>query len=162
MLTLLHGQLRLIAHRQLAGEAEGHTLETSGLVSEAYLRLLGVRHIKWHDTQHFLAMAARSMRRVLVDYAENRNARKRGGGVVGSELDPSNILAPERSEDVLALDEALERLERLAPRQSLVVECRFFGGLSVEETAAALRLSPATVKREWTAARAWLNRELAT
>jgi len=94
VLTLLRGQLRLIAHRQLAGEAEGHTLETSGLVSEAYLRLLGVRHIKWHDTQHLLAMAARSMRRVLVDYAENRNARKRGGAVVGSEIDPSNVLAP--------------------------------------------------------------------
>ncbi|HXG72967.1 MAG TPA: ECF-type sigma factor [Gemmatimonadaceae bacterium] len=162
MLTLLHGQLRLIAHRQLAGEAEGHTLETSGLVSEAFLRLLGVQQVQWHDTQHLLAMASRSMRRVLVDHAEHRNARKRGGGVIAADVDPAELVAPERPDDMLALDEALERLEHLAPRQSRVVECRFFGGLSVEETAVALQLSPATVKREWTAARAWLNRELAT
>ena len=160
VLALLHNQLRSIAHYQLARESTGHTLETMGLVNEAYLRLLGVERVTWQDRQHLLAMAARAMRRVLIDYADRRRAAKRGSGVADVPIDQVCAAEDERSGDLLALDEALSRLEQLAPRQSLVVECRFFGGLSIEETATALQLSTATVKREWTAARAWLNREL--
>ena len=162
-LGLLHDRLRLIAHRQLAGEAAGHTLETDGLVHEAFLRLEGLDHIQWRDRQHLLAMAARTMRRVLVDFAESRRALKRGGGgvVVGFDEVDSTALSVDRYADELhALDEALERLAELNPRQSQVVECRFFVGLSIEETAEALDISLATVKRDWLAARAWLNREL--
>lgn len=163
VLGLLHGRLRRIASHQLAGEGEGHTLETDGLVHEAYLRLEGLDRIQWRDRQHLLAMAARTMRRVLIDYAEQRRAHKRGGGDVAVTLgaaDAAMEAVDRRADELHALDEALERLTALNPRQSRVVECRFFIGLSVEETAEALELSPATVKRDWTAARAWLNREL--
>ena len=163
VLGILHGRLRDIAHRQLAGEGTGHTLETDGLVHEAYLRLDGLERIQWRDRQHLLAMAARTMRRVLVDYAGQRRARKRGGGGVALALDEVEgrmAVLDEHADELQALDEALARLAELSPRQSQVVECRFFVGLSIEETAEALALSPATVKRDWTAARAWLNREL--
>jgi len=160
VIALLHDQLRSIAHHQLARESTGHTLETMGLINEAYLRLLGVEQVTWHDRQHLLAMAARAMRRVLIDYSDRRKSAKRGGGVADLHLEQVCAANDDRSDELLALDEALSRLERLAPRQSLIVECRFFGGLSIEETATALQLSTATVKREWTAARAWLNREL--
>jgi RNA polymerase sigma factor (TIGR02999 family) len=163
VLGLLHDRLRRIARRQLAGEGTGHTLETDALVHEAYLRLAGLDRMQWRDRQHLLAMAARTMRRVLLDYAEQRRARKRGGGDVPIALDAVEgaLAAVDRHADELhALDEALARLAELSPRQSQVVECRFFVGLSVEETAEALAVSPATVKRDWTAARAWLNREL--
>ncbi|QJR37837.1 ECF-type sigma factor [Gemmatimonas groenlandica] len=163
VLGLLHDRLRGIAHRQLAGEGEGHTLETDGLVHEAYLRLEGLDRIQWRDRQHLLAMAARTMRRVLIDYAEQRRAHKRGGGELAVTLDMADVAmaaVDRRADELHALDEALERLSALNPRQSQVVECRFFVGLSVEETAETLELSPATVKRDWTAARAWLNREL--
>ena len=160
VLALLHDRLREIAHRQLAHEADGHTLETDGLVNEAYLRMLGVERVRWRDRQHLLAMAARTMRRVLLDYADRRRAQKRGGGVVPVALDEAVVAVDRHADDLRALDEALERLERIAPRQSRVVECRFFASLSIEETAAVLELSPATVKRDWIAARAWLNREL--
>ena len=162
-LAMLHERLRAIAHRQLAGEGQGHTLETDGLVHEAYLRLDGLERIQWRDRQHLLAMAARTMRRVLMDYAEQRRARKRGGGEVAlalDEVDARVAMLDRRADELHALDEALARLAELSPRQSQVVECRFFVGLSIEETAEALALSPATVKRDWTAARAWLNREL--
>lgn len=160
VMGLLHDQLRSIAQYQLARESTGHTLETSGLVNEAYLRLLGVEQITWQNKQHLLAIAARAMRRVLIDYADRRKSAKRGGGVAELNLEQISAAADERSGELLALDEALSRLEQFAPRQSLIVEYRFFGGLSIEETATALELSTATVKREWTAARAWLNREL--
>lgn len=163
VLGLLHERLRGIARRQLAGEGPGHTLETDGLVHEAYLRLAGLERIHWRDRQHLLAMAARTMRRVLVDYAEQRRAQKRGGGEVSLALDEvdARVAVLDRHADELhALDEALARLAGLNPRQAQVVECRFFVGLSIEETAEALALSPATVKRDWIAARAWLNREL--
>lgn len=163
VLGMLYERLRLIAHRQLGREAEGHTLETDGLVHEAYLRLEGLDRIRWRDRQHLLSMAARAMRRVLIDYAEQRRAEKRGGGAVPVALDDAAgaVACVDRHADELhALDEALARLAALSPRQSGVVECRFFAGLSVEETAEALALSPATVKRDWVAARAWLNREL--
>jgi RNA polymerase sigma factor (TIGR02999 family) len=163
VIGLLHERLRGIARRQLAGEAPGHTLETDGLVHEAYLRLAGLEHIQWRDRQHLLAMAARTMRRVLIDFAEQRRALKRGGGEIAlalDEVDAAAAVLDRHADELHALNEALERLTELNPRQSQVVECRFFVGLSVEETAEALDISPATVKRDWIAARAWLNREL--
>ena len=160
VLALLYDRLRVIAHRQLAREAEGHTLETDGLVNEAFLRMLGVERMQWRDRQHVLAIAARMMRRVLIDYADRRRAEKRGGGATPVELDEALVAVEDHVDDIRALDEALVRLEALNPRQCQVVECRFFAGLSIEETAGILGLSPATVKRDWIAARAWLNREL--
>jgi RNA polymerase sigma factor (TIGR02999 family) len=160
VLALLYDRLRVIAHRQLAREAQGHTLETDGLVHEAFLRLLGVERVQWRDRQHVLAIAARMMRRVLIDYADRRRAGKRGGGETAVELDEALFAVEEHVDDIRALDEALERLESVNPRHCRVVECRFFAGLSIEETAGLLGLSAATVKRDWIAARAWLNREL--
>ncbi|GAC1476857.1 MAG: sigma-70 family RNA polymerase sigma factor [Gemmatimonadaceae bacterium] len=158
--VLLYDQLRQIAHRQLAREEGGHTLDTGGLVHEAYLRLLGVERVQYQDREHLVAMAARAMRRVLIDYADRRRAQKRGGAGVSAPIDAAVLVAEERGQDLTALDEALDRLDELAPRQCRIVECRFFVGLTVEETATALGVSRATVNREWTAARAWLNREL--
>lgn len=160
VLTLLHDRLRVIAHRQLAREAGGHTLETDGLVNEAYLRLLGVERVQWQDREHVLAIAARMMRRVLIDYADRRRAAKRGGGDVVVQLDDAVIAVEQYADELHALDEALVRLEAVNHRYSRIVECRFFAGLSIEETAQMLSLSPATVKRDWVTARAWLNREL--
>ncbi len=160
VLTLLHDRLRVMAHRQLAREATGHTLETDGLVNEAFLRLLGVDRIQWRNREHLLAIAARMMRRVLIDYADRRRAGKRGGGEFDVTLDEALIAVDQNADELHALDEALGRLEQLNPRYSRVVECRFFAGLSIEETAEMLALSPATVKRDWVTARAWLNREL--
>lgn len=160
VLAMLYDRLRVIAHYQLAREGDGHTLETDGLVNEAFLRLLDVERVQWRDRQHVLATAARMMRRVLIDYADRRRADKRGGGHVAVELDESVIALEQHGDDIRALDEALVRLEAVNPRHGQVVECRFFAGLSIEETAAVLGLSPATVKRDWTAARAWLNHEL--
>lgn len=160
VLALLYDRMREIAHRQLAREADGHTLETDGLVNEAYLRLLGIERVQWRDRQHLLAMVARTMRRVLIDYADRRRAQKRGDGSVPVVLDDAVVAVERYADELHALDEALDRLEQINPRQSRVVECRFFAGLSVEETAEVLALSPATVKRDWVGARAWLNREL--
>jgi len=163
VLALLNESMRRIARRQLAGEGVGHTLETDGLVHEAWLRLEGLERVQWRDRQHLLAVAARTMRRVLIDYAEQRRTKKRGGGEVAVGLDVVDATAAsidEHADDLHALDEALQRLSALNQRHAQVVECRFFVGLSVEETAEALELSPATVKRDWMAARAWLNREL--
>lgn len=165
VLGLLHERLRAIARQQLAGEAVGHTLETDGLVHEAFLRLGGLERIQWRDRQHLLAMAARTMRRVLIDYAEQRRAHKRGGNQAALSLDEADAslqVVDRHADDLHELDEALERLGEISPRQAQVVECRFFVGLNIEETAEALALSPATVKRDWTAARAWLNRELSS
>jgi RNA polymerase sigma factor (TIGR02999 family) len=160
VLTLLHNRLRVIAHRQLAREAEGHTLETDGLVNEAFLRLLGVERVQWRDREHLLAIASRMMRRVLIDYADRHRAAKRGGGESAVPLDETMVAVTENADDLHALDEALGRLEQINPRYSRIIDCRFFAGLSIEETAEMLSLSPATVKRDWVTARAWLNREL--
>lgn len=163
VLTLLHERLRGIAHRQLAAEQPGHTLETDALVHEAFLRLEAIDRVQWRDRQHLLAMAARTMRRVLLDYAEQRRAIKRGGGILTVPIElAEHAAAPidEHADELAALDEALQRLAALNPRLAQVVECRFFVGLSIEETADALAMSPATVKRDWLAARAWLNKEL--
>ena len=158
---MVYSELRRIAHRQLKGERAGHTLNTTALVHEAYLRL-GLGRISWRDRVHFFAVAARAMRRVLIDYAEARRAEKRGGGAANVTLDDT-IAAPEhRVDDLLAIDEALNRLEQLDPRQVFVVECHVFAGMSLDDTAAALDISPATVSRDWALARAFLNRALGT
>jgi RNA polymerase sigma-70 factor, ECF subfamily len=157
----VYEQMRRIAARQLRSERPGHTLSTTGLVHEAWLELAKLDRLHWKSRGHFLAVAAQAMRRVLIDYAVARRAQKRGSGVAAEPLtsDPMQVVS-ERADDLVALDEALERLLRLDARQGRIVECRFYGGLSVEETAEALGISPATVKREWALARAWLNREL--
>ncbi|HKO15228.1 MAG TPA: ECF-type sigma factor [Gemmatimonadaceae bacterium] len=161
VVALLYEQLRRIARHRLAHEHDGHTLESAALVNEAYLRLLGLERVRWRDRGHLLSMAARMMRRILIDHANRRRTLKRGGGEAPVTLDGALAALEQRADELHALDEALQQLERLSARQSRVVECRFFAGLSIEETAEALALSPATVKRDWLAARAWLNRELA-
>jgi RNA polymerase sigma factor (TIGR02999 family) len=159
LLPLVYRELKAIAHHQLKGERRGHTLNTTALVHEAYLRL-GLGEISWNDRAHFFAVAARAMRRVLIDHAEGRRAQKRGGDLVHVAVDET-VAAPERRiESLLALDEALRRLEQLDPRQVRIVECHVFAGMSLDDTAAALDISPATVSRDWALARAWLNRAL--
>lgn len=158
---LVYDRLRAMARARMRRERPGHTLETTALVHEAYLELAAADGIDWRDRAHFFAVAARAMRNVLVDHAERRRAQKRGGGVAPVTLDPElPALAPACGEEILALHAALERLRALDPRQERVVECRFFAGMTIEETAAALGVAPATVKRDWETARAWLNREL--
>jgi RNA polymerase sigma factor (TIGR02999 family) len=143
----------------MAGERPGHTLQTTALINEAYLRLVDARHVNWQDRTHFVAVAARLMRRVLVDAARARKYQKRGGGAVQVTLhEDMGVL--ERGRDVIALDEALEALSKIDDRKGRVIELRFFGGLSVEETASVLGVSPDTVMRDWRLAKAWLMREM--
>lgn len=161
LMPVVYDKLRRIAHAQLRGERPGHTLDTTALVHEAYLKLIDLRQVEWRDRAHFFAMAARLMRRILIDYARAKKREKRGGGALHVPLAEA-LDAPvgATADDLLALDEALARLEARSERQCRVVECRCFAGLSLEETAAALGISVATVKRDWTFSRAWLNREL--
>jgi RNA polymerase sigma factor (TIGR02999 family) len=160
LLPQVYRELKAIAHRRLRLERPGHTLNTTALVHEAYLRF-GLEQIRWQDRAHFFAVAARAMRRVLIDYGEARRAEKRGGDAVHVELDERRAITPDlRLTDLLALDQALTRLALIDARQARVVECHVFAGMSLEETAAALEMSPATVSRDWTMARAWLNRTL--
>jgi RNA polymerase sigma factor (TIGR02999 family) len=161
LLPMVYDHLRAMARRALRGERRDHTLTPTALVHEAYLRLVQLDRIDWQGRAHFFGACARVMRRVLISHARTRNAEKRGGGVQPVTLENVVAAAHERPAELLALDEALTRLEALSARQAGIVECRFFAGMGIEETAAALGVSPATVKREWTAARAWLNRELA-
>lgn len=156
----VYEELRRVAHRHLGREQTGHTLGTTGLVHEAYLELARLERIQWPGRAYVLAAASQAMRRILIDYATARRAQKRGGGVVAEPLDDAVAMAMTRSDDLLALDEALGRLAAMNARCGRVVECRFYGGMSVEETAEALGTSPATVKRDWMMARAYLNREL--
>ncbi|WP_309669014.1 ECF-type sigma factor [Gemmatimonas sp.] len=160
LFTATYEALRRLAHRHLRQETTGHTLNTTGLVHEAYLELAALEHIRWPSRAYVLSAASQAMRRILIDYAVARRAQKRGSGVVAVPLDDAVALAVSRSDDLLALDEALERLGARNARTARVVECRFYGGMSVDETAEALELSTATVKREWSVARAFLNREL--
>jgi RNA polymerase sigma factor (TIGR02999 family) len=161
LFEIVYAELRRVAHRHLGGERVGHTLGTTGLVHEAYLELARLEHIEWPGRAYVLAAASQAMRRILIDYALARCTKKRGGGVANVPLDDAVAMAVSRSDTLLALDEALDRLAALSPRSARVVECRFFGGMTIEETAEALAISPATVKREWGVARAYLNRELA-
>jgi RNA polymerase sigma-70 factor, ECF subfamily len=156
---VLH-ELRRLARLQMRGERHNHTLQTTALVNEAFLRLIDLRRIRWQDRAHFLALSARLMRRILVDYARSRNYQKRGGGVSTVALDDVVVSSPERGADLAALDDALENLARVDARKSQVVELRFFGGLSIEETAEALKVSPETVQRDWRFAKVWLLREI--
>lgn len=160
LVPVVYDQLRRIARRHMAGEKSGHTLTGTALVHEAYTDLVALNGIDWHDREHFFAVASRVMRRVLVDHAVAKKAQKRGGGRSRVPLHEELAAIEQRPDDLLALDEALKRLSFLDERQSRVVECRFFAGMTIEETATALDVSPATVRRDWTAARAWLNREL--
>lgn len=162
---LVYDELREIAHRQLLHERQGHTLQTTGLVHEAFVRLVGVNRMQLNDRAHFFALSGKLMRQILTDYAKRRRAAKRGGEASPVELDeardhPVAGLDDRSLEDRVDLDEALTRLAVVSGRQSRVVECRFFAGMSVEETAEALGVSKATVKRDWQVARAWLHREL--
>jgi RNA polymerase sigma factor (TIGR02999 family) len=161
MFPLVYDELRRIAARKLRSERTSHTLSATALVHEAWLELTKLDRIKWQNRSHYLALAAQAMRRILIDYAVARRRQKRGGGQAPVHIDGEVwAVAEARGEDLLALDEALERLAAMNERQARIVEYRFYGGMSVEETADALKISPATVKREWSTARAWLNREL--
>jgi RNA polymerase sigma factor (TIGR02999 family) len=160
LMPLVYEELRGLARQYLQREREDHTLQATGLVHEAYLRLVDQTTTTWRDRAHFFAVAAGVMRRVLVDYARKHRAAKRGGGLEKIQLDEAVLLLPERDVDLVALDEVLKDLEKLDPRQSQTVELRFFGGLTVEEVAEVLGISPRTVKREWRLARAWLRREI--
>ena len=161
-MPLVQDELRRIARRCMAGERVGNTLQATALVNEAYLRLIDVQRVRWQDRAHFLAMAARLMRRVLVDAARSKHYQKRGGGAVRVTFDELQMAALEPGHDLVALDEALDALARMDARKSQVVEMRFFGGLTVEETAEALKVSVDTVMRDWKMAKAWLLRELKT
>ena len=160
LMPLVHDELRRIARRCLYGERANHSVQATELVNEAYLRLVDVQHVDWQNRTHFLAMSARLMRRVLVDLARSRGADKRGGGAVRVTLDDAAIGGVAPDADVIRLDDALQALAALDDRKSRVVELRFFGGLTVDETAAALQVSSKTVLRDWEFARAWLQREL--
>lgn len=161
LLPLVYGELRRIARGRLRREQPGHTLAPTELVHEAFLKLVPLARVDWHDRTHFFAIASRAMRNVLIDHAVRRGAAKRGGGARPITLS-EGAGTPEPLDELIALGEALERLERLDARQARVVECRFFGGLSLDETAEALGISAATVSRDWAFARAWLHHELAT
>jgi len=160
LIPLVHEELRRVAKRHMAHERVEHTLQATALVNEAYVRLVDVKHVKWQNRAHFFAMSARLMRRILVDFARSRRYQKRGGGAQQVSLHESAVVAPEPGADLVRLDEALTALAALDRRKAHVVEMRFFGGLSVEETAEALHVSRDTVMRDWKLAKAWLHREL--
>jgi len=160
LVPIVHDELRRLARRQMAGERPGRTLQPTALVNEAYLRLADLRQMQWQDRAHFFAMAARLMRRILVDAARTRGYQKRGGGAQRVSFTQALAVAEVPSTDVVKLDDALEALAQIDARKSRVVELRFFGGLSVDETAEVLQVSRETVKRDWTFAKLWLLRQL--
>ncbi len=160
LIPLVYDELRRVARRHLGRERPDHTLQSAALVHEAYVRLVDKEPPQWQNRAHFFAVAAQLMRHLLVDHARNRHAAKRGAGSPRLMLDEEFDLPQKRGVDVEALDDALNRLANLDSQQSRLVELRFFGGLSIEETAVVLGISPATVKREWATARAWLQREM--
>ena len=155
-----YGELHRLAHRFMAREHPGHTLQTSALVNEAYLRLMRQKNSQWQNRAHFFGIAARMMRRILVDHARSQRFAKRGGGALHVSLSEAAGRTDNKTADVLALDEALSELERMDAQQSRIVEARFFGGLTINETAEALSISVDSVKRDWSTAKAWLYREL--
>ncbi len=160
LLPLVHDELRRIANRHMAGERLDHVLQATALVNEAYLRLVDIRRVQWQDRAHFFAMAARLMRRVLVDFARAQKNQKRGGALLRVTFDQNLQVTSNTPEDIIAIDEALRSLAAQYKRKSQVVELRFFGGLSVEETAEVLKISQETVMRDWKFAKNWLLREL--
>jgi RNA polymerase sigma-70 factor, ECF subfamily len=160
LMPLVYEELRRLAHRYMAGEQPGQTLQTTALVHELYLRLVDVKKVDWQDRAHFYALCARLMRRILIDFARSRTYQKRGGGATHVQLDEALTVSAVAGSELLAVDDALQRLSAVDARKSQVVELRFFGGLTVEETAIALKVSPETVMRDWRLAKAWLLREL--
>ena len=160
LMPLVEAELRRLARGYMARERRGHTLQATALVNEAFLRLTDARHVRWQDRAHFLGISARLMRRVLVDHARSRGYHKRGGGAQRVTLNEGLMPTPEPALDVVALDRALENLATVDERKSRVIELRFFGGLSVEETAEVLHVSLDTVKRDWRLAKLWLLRDL--
>jgi len=160
LIPLVHRELHQIARRCMAGERAGHSLQATALLNEAYLRLINAKDVAWQDRAHFLAVAARAMRRILVDHSRSRHYQKRGGDAVRVTLDEALVVAREPDRDFVAIDEALAALATVDARKSQVVEMRFFGGLTLEETAEALQISRDTVKRDWKMAKLWLLREL--
>ena len=157
---IVYDELRRLARRYMKRERPGHSLQTTALVNEAYLRLVDYERMQWQNRAHFFAVSAQLMRRILVEHARRHNL-KRGGGVEHISLEESAIVGGDQDADLVALDDAMNALARIDPRKVQVVEMRFFGGLSVEETAGVLKISPVTVKRDWTTAKLWLCRELA-
>jgi len=162
LMPLVYDELHRLAHQYLRREGPGHLLQTSALINEAYLRLVDQPEIRWENRDHFFGIAARLMRRILVDDARKRNAAKRGGSLIQVPLDEAASVAHEQAANVAALDDALKILETIDTRQGQIVELRFFGGLSIEETANVLHVSPGTVMRDWTFARAWLRNEMSS
>ncbi len=160
LLPVVYKELQRLAHFQLRQERADHTLQSAALVNEAYLRLVGLNPPEWESRTHFFAIAAQLMRQILVDYARRHRAGKRGGGETTLPLEDATMLSRGKDIDVVALDEALKALAQIDPRKAQVVELRFFGGLSFEETAELLQLSAVTVSRDWNTARAWLHREM--
>ena len=160
LIPLVYAELHRLAHQHMRREQPGHMLQTSALINEAYLRLVQQPQIRWEDRAHFYGIAARLMRRILVDEARKRNSAKRGGGTIQVSLTEATNVSQEQAANVVALDDALKTLETVDSRQSEIVELRFFGGLSIDETAEVLKVSPGTVMRDWTFARAWLRNEM--
>ena len=160
LFPLVYEELRRLAHRYMSRERPGHSLQTTAVVHEAYLRLIDQNHVQWQNRAHFFAIAAQMMRRILITHAQSHAYAKRGGGMLKVSLDEAAVLSQERAGELLALDEALQGLTTIDPRRSQVVELRFFGGLSNEEIAEVLKISPNTVTRDWNVAKAWLYREM--
>jgi RNA polymerase sigma factor (TIGR02999 family) len=160
LIPLVYKELRRLAGRQMRRERADHTLQATALVNEAYIKLVEQRPVRWQNRAHFFAIAAQTMRCVLIDHARSHLRAKRGGGQEVIALDETFVFSPERSRELLRLDESLERLAKFDPQQSKIVELRFFAGLTVEETAAVLQVSPKTVKRDWSVAKAWLHGDL--
>jgi RNA polymerase sigma factor (TIGR02999 family) len=159
---LIYEELRRLAHRQMGAERPDHTLQTTALVNEAYLRLADESNPRWQNRAHFFAVAARAMRRILVSYARRRRSEKRGGGAFKVDLDEAALISPEESKEIVDLHEALERLATLDSRKAQVVELKYFGGLNYEEMAEVLKISSITVRRDWRFAKAWLYTQLQT
>jgi len=160
LMPLVYTELRQLAHRYMRRERPGHTMQTTALIHEAYLRLVDQNQVRWQHQAHFFGIAARLMRQILIEHARSHTRAKRGGGVGTISLDEVAIVSQARATELLALDDALERLATIDPRKSQVVELRFFGGLSVEEAAQVLNIAPNTVLRDWRMAKAWLRREI--
>lgn len=162
LIPIVHDELHRIARRHMHKEDPRHTLQTTALVNETYMRLVDLKMMRWESRAHFFALASRLMRRILVDFARSREYLKRGGGARSVRLDEAPDLALEQGPDIVALNDALETLSKMDPRKERVVEMRFFGGLSVEESALVLGVSPETVRRDWRLAKTWLLRQLST
>lgn len=160
LMPLVEKELHLLAHRYMRQERHGHTLQTTALINETYLRLVEQRRVRWQNRAHFFGIAAQIMRRVLLNYARDRRRAKRGGGALRVSLSEADRVSDEKSVELIALDEALRKLSGIDTRKSQVVELRYFGGLSIKETAEVLKVSPVTVARDWDMARAWLAREI--